>query len=117
MSYSNHLLTLSDTECMIVYIALENYRNSDVHEIDKRLAEEIRERLHNVVSKDKTIYKPKRCTRTYYTCSDCKWLDTTQKKSVGYKCVNPNRKWRSNTAQWHSPSCKACKCGFERQEE
>ena len=41
-------------------------------------------------------------------CRDCKWL-SEEKCSIGRKCVNPDKEWRSYTAQWKSPSGKACK--------
>lgn len=50
----------------------------------------------------------------YRKCRDCKWL-SNEKSCVGRKCVNPDRKWKSNTAMWHQPSAKACKAFEERR--
>ena len=57
-----------------------------------------------------------------YTCRDCKWLDMDQKTSVGYVCVNKNRKMvemsggRRNLSHLKYPSTRACKTGFELKE-
>lgn len=117
MSYSNHLIPLSDIDCMTVIRALTIFEaDEDVHELDKQIADRIREMIYDKVSEDKRIYSPRRCNRTYTVCADCKWLDTSVKKSIGYACANPKRIWKSRTAQWHSPSCKSCKC-FELKEQ
>ena len=49
-----------------------------------------------------------------HKCHDCKWL-SKEKSCIGHKCVNPDRKWKSNTAMWHQPSAKACKAFEERR--
>ena len=67
--------------------------------------------VHRVKTDAENI--PQRKT-AYRKCKECKWL-SDEKCTIGRKCVNPQRKWRSNTAMWHSPSCKACKM-FEEGE-
>ncbi len=48
-------------------------------------------------------------------CRDCKWL-TDEKSSIGYRCGNPERTFRSDTARWKAPSCPVCSA-FEEKEE
>lgn len=50
-----------------------------------------------------SYYKPK-----YAKCKDCKWL-SEERKSIGCKCVNPKKEFRSDTAHWRQPYAKACK--------
>ncbi len=41
-------------------------------------------------------------------CGDCKYL-TKEKSSIGYACGNPNKAFRTDTAQYkykHTPGCK-----------
>ena len=45
---------------------------------------------------------------THHKCKECQWL-ANEKTVIGRKCVNPHKVWRSRTAMWHQPSCKACK--------
>lgn len=49
-------------------------------------------------------------------CRDCKWLDMTERKTIGCKCVCP-RLTHEGTAAWKYPSTPACKKGFERKVE
>ena len=48
-------------------------------------------------------------------CKDCKWLDMTQKTSVGYLCTNTTRIMygKSLVSRLKPPTSPACKTGFE----
>ena len=56
-------------------------------------------------------------------CKDCKYLDFTQKTSVGYVCTNTTRRktmtWGGCKTMGHlkAPTTKACKSGFKPREE
>lgn len=53
--------------------------------------------------------------RKPHKCGECKWL-SDEKCTIGYKCVNPGKRWRSRTAMWkykHTPACRM----FEIKEE
>lgn len=58
-------------------------------------------------------------------CKDCKYLDLTQKTSVGCVCTNRNRIMRFHAIgngcrplnHLKYPTAKACKSGFEPREE
>ena len=52
--------------------------------------------------------KSRREKATYRKCKECQWL-SIERSCIGRRCVNPNKIWKSNTAMWHAPSCKACK--------
>ena len=41
-------------------------------------------------------------------CGTCKYLQG-ESSVIGIPCVNPERTWRSKTAQYHYPWSKACK--------
>ena len=41
-------------------------------------------------------------------CKDCKYLNG-EKNSLGIKCTNPDRIWRSSTATYRRPSEPSCK--------
>ena len=53
---------------------------------------------------------------TYHKCKECQWL-ANEKMVIGRKCVNPHKVWKSRTAMWHQPSCKACKMFKPYKEE
>ena len=42
-------------------------------------------------------------------CGECKWLDLREKTCIGYPCRNPDRRWRTRTAQFHYKHTPACK--------
>lgn len=50
-------------------------------------------------------------------CKDCKYLDMTQKTSVGYVCTNKSRKRNFGNGHYighlKPPTTPACKTGFE----
>lgn len=56
-------------------------------------------------------------------CKDCKYLDFSQRTSVGYVCTNSNRLMRTPQGphkplnHLKSPTTKACKSGFEPRED
>lgn len=45
----------------------------------------------------------------YRKCQDCKWLDTEHRCSIGYKCTNPDKYFRTKTAMWKYKHTKSCK--------
>lgn len=51
-------------------------------------------------------------------CGDCKYLDLTQKTTVGYVCTNLNRKRIPTQKMGHLKYTHtlACKSGFEAKE-
>jgi len=53
---------------------------------------------------------------THHKCKECMWL-ANEKTVIGRKCVNPHKVWKSRTAMWHQPSCKACKMFKPYKEE
>ena len=53
---------------------------------------------------------------TYDKCGSCKWLDLSQKSSIGYVCKNPGKEWRHKTSMYHAKSARACK-KFEKGAE
>lgn len=49
-----HIISLKDIECLVVLDALRELKNNEeTHKEDKRIAEQIYEKICNVVSKDK----------------------------------------------------------------
>lgn len=64
-------------------------------------------------------YKPISFFNKKYHCKDCDWLGE-EKKSIGYRCGNKNRKMRESrwgTNEYKYPSCPACKTGFKLKEK
>lgn len=57
--------------------------------------------------------RKKRGERDYKVCEECVYL-SDEKCSIGRLCTNPQKVWRSSSAKWHSPSCKACKMFVEK---
>lgn len=47
-------------------------------------------------------------------CEHCKWLDLTDKTSVGYRCRRPNHYWRYKTSCRKYKWTRACKAFAER---
>ena len=50
-------------------------------------------------------------------CRDCIWLDMSEKHTIGYKCKNPNKQFRTETAQFKYPHMACCTLFAERSEE
>lgn len=50
-----------------------------------------------------------------FKCKDCKYLDWSQKFSIGYPCTNTRRLLRTQSPVSHikNPNTPACKTGFE----
>ena len=55
-------------------------------------------------------------TASEHKCRDCKWLDLTQKTSIGYACTNPDIK-HARLGYLKQKSAPACKRGFAAKEE
>ena len=99
-------IPLTDVECMVTIDALSTIiQNDEKNDLDRKVAERIRTLIFEVVKTNKM----QKSVAEYNKCGDCKYLDESQKKSVGYVCVNTNRVWRSSTAIYHQKCCKACK--------
>lgn len=48
-------------------------------------------------------------TKEKNKCGGCKWLDLREETCIGYPCRNPDRRWRTKTAQFHYKHTTACK--------
>ena len=62
-----------------------------------------------------TKKRPPRKATTYRKCGECKYL-TGEFKTIGIRCENPKKCFRSRTACYkyrHAPACKM----FERKDE
>ena len=62
-----------------------------------------------------TPYRASTRNSERHFCRDCKWLDTTEKCTIGYECVCPNKRFQTRTAKWkyrHTPACRL----FEEKE-
>lgn len=62
------------------------------------------------------ITMPKRISRTYNVCGECKWFNG-DKMVIGVRCTNPNKNWHSETAPYHYRSTKACRLFKEDKNE
>lgn len=49
-------------------------------------------------------------------CRTCKYLNG-EKIPLGIACTNPEKNWRTNTAQFRQPSTPACKMYIEKEGE
>lgn len=44
-----------------------------------------------------------------YRCSECKYFDWTDHCTIGYKCTNKDKHFRTKTSCWKHTSTYACK--------
>jgi len=43
------------------------------------------------------------------TCKDCVWLNLDDKHTVGYPCMNPNKKWKHFASNLKYKGTRCCK--------
>lgn len=81
------------------------------YRVAERIVPQLEEKLMNEeeITKSDVDLNPK--------CGSCKWLNKEKKTCVGYVCENPNKKWRTSTAQYKQKKCKACKEYIKKEYE
>lgn len=56
----------------------------------------------------KLVKDNRRIIAPYLKCKDCIYLSEEQ-RSIGYRCVHPDKNFKNDTASFKSRSAKACK--------
>lgn len=101
-----HKIELNDVQCLVVLDALYHLQQNKIkHEADKRLADEICTIIIDTVKSDKAKHKP---VDLDYKCGSCKYLDYSEKRSIGYLCRCP-REFKSNLGMFKYKTTKCCK--------